>query len=140
MGGGVKVETVPPHTCFFSSSFFKGRKDNVTGVVFQEGEDIMRMKPETREQIEPMLSDLNKQWEDLETTTKEKGEKLFDANRSVLYEQSCDDIDGWVTALESQIITSEDFGKDLTTVNLQVQKQNVSGTYGFGVLSCDSWF
>ena len=112
----------------------------MTGVVFQEGEDIMRMKPETREQIEPMLSDLNKQWEDLETTTKEKGEKLFDANRSVLYEQSCDDIDGWVTALESQIITSEDFGKDLTTVNLQVQKQNVSGAYGFGVLSCDCGF
>ena len=94
----------------------------------------MRMKPETREQIEPMLADLNKQWEDLETTTKEKGEKLFDANRSVLYEQSCDDIDGWVTALESQIITSEDFGKDLTTVNLQVQKQNVSGLFGFEFL------
>ncbi|KAK7104923.1 spectrin beta chain-like isoform X2 [Littorina saxatilis] len=92
--------------------------------VMQEGEDIMRTKPETREQIEPMLSDLTSQWDDLETTTKEKGEKLFDANRSVLYEQSCDDIDGWVTSLESQIITAEDFGKDLTTVNLQVQKQN----------------
>lgn len=92
--------------------------------VQQEGEEIMRQKPETREQIEPMLADLNRQWEDLESTTKDKGEKLFDANRSILYEQSCDDIDGWVTALESQIITSEDFGKDLTTVNLQVQKQN----------------
>ncbi|KAK7507079.1 hypothetical protein BaRGS_00001930 [Batillaria attramentaria] len=81
-------------------------------------------QPETREQIQPMLADLDTQWEELETTTKAKGEKLFDANRSVLYEQSCDDIDGWVTALESQIVTTEDFGKDLTTVNLQVQKQN----------------
>ena len=94
--------------------------------VYQEGDDIMRMKPESRDQIENMLADLNKQWDELETTTKDKGEKLFDANRSVLYEQSCDDIDGWVSALESQIITSEDFGKDLTTVNLQVQRQNVS--------------
>ncbi|XP_076464437.1 spectrin beta chain-like isoform X2 [Babylonia areolata] len=93
--------------------------------VQQEAEEIMQQKPETREQIEPMLADLNRQWDDLESTTKEKGEKLFDANRSILYEQSCDDIDGWVTALESQIITAEeDFGKDLTTVNLQVQKQN----------------
>lgn len=86
----------------------------------------MQSKPETRDQIEPMLADLANQWDDLETTTKEKGERLFDANRSTLYQQSCDDVDGWVTALESQIVTSEDFGKDLTTVNLQVQKQNVS--------------
>ncbi|XP_035827834.1 spectrin beta chain isoform X1 [Aplysia californica] len=98
-------------------------KDRLNRVV-EEGETIMSSKPETREQIEPMLSELSTQWEDLETTTKEKGERLFDANRSTLYQQSCDDVDGWVTALESQIVTSEDFGKDLTTVNLQVQKQN----------------
>lgn len=56
-----------------------------------------------------------------------QGERLFDANRSTLYQQSCDDVDGWVAALEAQMIQGEeDFGKDLTTVNLQVQKQNVS--------------
>jgi len=43
----------------------------------------------------------------------------------VLYEQSCDDIDGWMNQLESQIIT-EEAAKDLTTVNLLMQKQNVS--------------
>ena len=56
--------------------------------------------------------------------TAAKGEKLFDANRHVLYEQSCDDIDGWINEIESQIIT-DDVGHDLTTVNLLVQKQNV---------------
>ncbi|CAG5119810.1 unnamed protein product, partial [Candidula unifasciata] len=98
-------------------------KDRLNRVV-EEGESIMQAKPETRDQIEPMLADLSSQWEDLETTTKEKGERLFDANRAVLYQQSCDDVDSWVNALESQIVTSDDFGKDLTTVNLQVQKQN----------------
>lgn len=93
---------------------------------FQEGEALLREKPECREQLEPLLENLNKQWDELETTSKSKGEKLFDANRAVLYKQSCDDIDGWITQLESQVITSEDFGKDLTTVNLHVQKQNVS--------------
>ncbi|GFN97697.1 spectrin beta chain [Plakobranchus ocellatus] len=93
--------------------------------VLEEGDSIMQNKPETREQIEPMLKGLSNQWEDLEATTKAKGERLFDANRSVLYEQSCDDVDGWVSSLEAQIVTAEDdFGKDLTTVNLQVQKQN----------------
>lgn len=112
--------------------FYGCKKINCSIVwyVTQEGEDIMRAKPETREQIELMLSDIDTQWQELETTTKAKGEKLFDANRSILYQQSCDDVDGWVTALESQIITSEDFGKDLTTVNLQVQKQNVSVFFG----------
>ncbi|KAH9489100.1 hypothetical protein Btru_057665 [Bulinus truncatus] len=91
--------------------------------VMEEGEAIMHNKPETRDQIAPMITNLNHQWEELESTTKEKGERLFDANRSTLYQQSCDDVDGWVSALESQIVTSEDFGKDLTTVNLHVQKQ-----------------
>ena len=71
------------------------------------------------------LSHILLQWEDLENTTKNKGEKLFDANRHILYEQNCDDIDGWINEIESQIVT-EDVGHDLTTVNLLVQKQNVS--------------
>ncbi|XP_050407107.1 spectrin beta chain isoform X3 [Patella vulgata] len=91
----------------------------------QEGEELMKNKPEMREQIGPMLQEIDSQWENLEGTTKAKGEKLFDANRSVLYTQSCDDVDGWINTIESQVITSEDFGKDLTTVNLLVQKQNM---------------
>jgi spectrin beta len=70
------------------------------------------------------LDELMRQWQELEDTTRLKGEKLFDANRHVLYEQNCDDIDGWINEIESQIIT-EDVGHDLTTVNLLVQKQNV---------------
>lgn len=89
----------------------------------QAGEGLLKDKPEAAEQIGPVLEGLSTQWEELENTTKDKGERLFDANRSVLYEQSCDDIDGWINQLESQVIT-EDFGKDLTTVNLNMQKQN----------------
>lgn len=54
----------------------------------------------------------------------------------MLYEQSCDDIDGWINEIESQIIT-DDVGHDLTTVNLLVQKQNVCmdwSTLSFAVL------
>jgi len=76
------------------------------------------------QEIQPRLDELIHQWKELEETTAAKGEKLFDANRHILYEQSCDDIDGWINEIESQIIT-EDVGHDLTTVNLLVQKQNV---------------
>ena len=67
---------------------------------------------------------MKRQWKELEDTTADKGDRLFDANRHVLYEQSVDDIDGWMKDIESQIVT-EDVGHDLTTVNLLVQKQNV---------------
>jgi len=76
------------------------------------------------QEIQPRVDELTRQWKELEETTAAKGEKLFDANRHVLYEQSCDDIDGWINEIESQIIT-DDVGHDLTTVNLLVQKQNV---------------
>ena len=89
----------------------------------------MREKPDTTPIVEPKLAELNQQWQELEDTTQQKGQKLFDANRHILYEQSCDDIDGWISEIESQIVT-EDVGHDLTTVNLLVQKQNVSNVIG----------
>lgn len=54
-----------------------------------------------------------------------KGERLFDANRQVLYEQTCDDIDTWITDLEKQI-DSGDTGADLASVNILMQKQQVN--------------
>ena len=89
----------------------------------------MREKPDMTPIVEPKLAELNQQWQELEDTTQQKGQKLFDANRHILYEQSCDDIDGWISELETQIVT-EDVGHDLTTVNLLVQKQNVSNLVG----------
>lgn len=89
--------------------------------------------------IQPKLDDLQRQWRDLEDTTASKGEKLFDTNRHILYEQSCDDIDGWINEIESQIIT-EDVGHDLTTVNLLVQKQNVSFNLIFALNNIARYF
>ena len=91
----------------------------------KDGNELIREKPEMAQEIQPKLDELQRQWDDLEKTTQDKGQRLFDANRHVLYEQSCDDIDGWINEIESQIVT-EDVGHDLTTVNLLVQKQNVS--------------
>lgn len=88
------------------------------------------------QEIQPRLDELIRQWKELEETTAAKGEKLFDANRHILYEQSCDDIDGWINEIESQIIT-DDVGHDLTTVNLLVQKQNVCTSFIISSTSTD---
>lgn len=50
----------------------------------QSGEGLMQEKPECREQIAPILSSLQEQWDELEGTTKSKAERLFDANRAVI--------------------------------------------------------
>lgn len=85
----------------------------------------MKEKPELAELILPKIQDLQQQFVDLEQTTKDKGERLFDANREVLIHQTCDDIDSWMNDLEKQI-ESEDTGNDLASVNILMQKQQVS--------------
>ena len=79
------------------------------------------------EMIQPKLNELTKEFDDLQTNTKEKGERLFDAKRADLYEQSCDDIDSFVTDLSRQIET-EPIGNDLTSVNILMQKQQMIET------------
>lgn len=94
----------------------------------------MKEKPELAEVISPKISDLSEQFGDLEDMTKEKGERLFDANREVLIHQTCDDIDSWMNDLEKQI-ESADVGSDLASVNILMQKQQVSLRFGV-ILNC----
>uniref|UniRef100_A0A914UUW0 Spectrin alpha chain-like protein n=1 Tax=Plectus sambesii TaxID=2011161 RepID=A0A914UUW0_9BILA len=81
-------------------------------------------KPEFHGTIDPHISDLATQWEQLEKTTEEKGQKLFDANRQQLYVQSISDMKEWAQSLEQQMV-SEDTAQDLTTVNVAMQKQQM---------------
>ena len=80
-----------------------------------------------QELVRPKISELEDHFDQLETVTKQKGERLFDANRAVLYEQSCDDIDGWVDELETQIMHGDDTS-DLASLNILMQKQQMIET------------
>lgn len=42
--------------------------------------------------LSEQLRDLSEQWKQLEETTEEKGQKLFDANRQEIYVQSIDEM------------------------------------------------
>lgn len=54
--------------------------------------DLGAEKPEFTGTIDPQIVELAHQWEQLEKTTEEKGQKLFDANRQQLYVQSIADM------------------------------------------------
>ncbi|XP_066147280.1 spectrin beta chain isoform X2 [Euwallacea fornicatus] len=91
------------------------------------GEELAKEKPEYANIIKPKIEELTDQFDVLEQTTKEKGERLFDANREVLIHQTCDDIDSWMNELEKQI-ESDDTGSDLASVNILMQKQQMIET------------
>lgn len=81
-------------------------------------------KPETDAVVKEKLSALHAMWEKLESTTQTKAQCLFDANKAELLTQSYADLDKWMGSLEGQI-QSDDYGKDLTSVNILLKKQQV---------------
>lgn len=84
----------------------------------------MAEKPELKPVVQQTLEDLQRQWEELEGTTRTKAQCLFDANRAELFTQSCSALDVWLKNLEGQL-HSDDYGKDLTSVNILLQKHQV---------------
>ncbi|RNA19157.1 spectrin beta chain-like isoform X1, partial [Brachionus plicatilis] len=89
-----------------------------------------QMRAQMCDDVRIRIDELNKQWNELQATTQQKGEKLFDANRGILFEQSVDSIDIWIKEMQKHIqyITqrTQDTGSDkndLTTTNLLLDKQ-----------------
>ncbi|XP_009465027.1 PREDICTED: spectrin beta chain, non-erythrocytic 2-like, partial [Nipponia nippon] len=63
-------------------------------------------------------------WDELESTTRTKARRLFDANRAELCAQSCAALRGWLASVHAQL-RSDDYGKDLTSVNILLKKQQM---------------
>ncbi|XP_037389644.1 spectrin family protein isoform X2 [Pygocentrus nattereri] len=90
----------------------------------KEGQALVAEKPELEETVSETLRALQKQWEELENTTQTKAQCLFDANRAELFTQSCSALDSWLQNISSQL-QSDDFGKDLTSVNILLKKHQM---------------
>lgn len=84
----------------------------------------MDEKPEFKPVVSEKLDELHHRWEILDSTTKDKAHRLFQANRSELFSQGCEDLNKWMDELESQL-HAENFGKDLTSVNILLKKLQV---------------
>jgi len=97
--------------------------------VKESGDALLKAKPEMSELVSPKLDELSTKFTQLEKDTEEKGERLFDAKRAVLYDQSCDDIDSFARDIETQIQTEPtEVLKDLTSVKIMMQKQQLIET------------
>lgn len=81
--------------------------------------------------VRAKLDGLQRLWEELEASTQNKAQCLFDANRAELFTQSCSALEAWLSTLQAQL-HSDDYGKDLTSVNILLNKQQVSVGHGVG--------
>ncbi|XP_023659319.2 spectrin beta chain, non-erythrocytic 1-like isoform X1 [Paramormyrops kingsleyae] len=90
----------------------------------KEGQALVREKPELESIVKQTRAGLQRQWEDLESTTRTKAQCLFDANRAELFTQSCSALDSWLKNLSAQL-QSDDYGKDLTSVNILLKKHQM---------------
>ncbi|KAK6028332.1 spectrin repeat-containing domain protein, partial [Ostertagia ostertagi] len=71
---------------------FRPKIDRLDQLCKHAAIDLGAEKPEFTGTIDPQIVELAHQWEQLEKTTEEKGQKLFDANRQQLYVQSIADM------------------------------------------------
>ncbi|KAG8437845.1 hypothetical protein GDO86_008518 [Hymenochirus boettgeri] len=90
----------------------------------KEGQQLISEKPELEPVVREKLDSLHSLWNDLESTTQSKAQCLFDANRAELFTQSCSALDSWLQTLAGQL-QSDDYGKDLTSVNILLNKQQM---------------
>ena len=91
----------------------------------QHGEQL---KDEHRQSIDANLIDqrideLDQAWNNLESVTREKGERLFDANRSKLFQQSITNLDEFMLNIEKHLYAGEP-----TASNDQVDTQTAVST------------
>lgn len=95
----------------------------------QHGDELIKEKPETREEVKAKIADLEQQWNELENTTKTKGKTLFEANSQQLFTDACDDMEQKIVDLETELCHADAAG-DLVSVNNLLKKQQV-GTLSY---------
>ncbi|KAG7255188.1 hypothetical protein CRUP_035687, partial [Coryphaenoides rupestris] len=88
-------------------------------IKLKDNRDVQKFLQDCQE-----LAALQAGWAELESTTQTKAQCLFDANKAELFTQSCADLDEWLGGLEGQT-QSDDYGKDLTSVNILLKKQQM---------------
>ncbi|ESO09912.1 hypothetical protein HELRODRAFT_156368 [Helobdella robusta] len=87
--------------------------------VTKSGEDLISQNHYNKDHIKERLGEIIMLWQKLVDQSDRKGSKLKEANDQQQFNRNVEDVEIWLGEIEGQL-TSEDFGKDLTSVqNLQ---------------------
>ncbi|XP_053955094.1 spectrin beta chain, non-erythrocytic 5 isoform X2 [Anastrepha ludens] len=109
---------IQKHTTFDSELLTNASRVND---VINEGERLIKDEHFAKEEIAQQLKMLESDWNKLKAASKEKKEKLNQAYEAQAFNRSLDEFNNWMDEVESHL-SSEDYGKDLATVNHLIKK------------------
>ncbi|NXI46190.1 SPTB1 protein, partial [Galbula dea] len=86
-----------------------------------DGKELASHKPKYSEVVRRRLEELRGRWDRLRGAAEEKGQRLFEANRSELYARSCGELESLLGRAEEELRATEQ-AKDLTATNLLLKR------------------
>ena len=96
----------------------KSRIDEITNTSNQ----LIQEKHYSSDRIKERVAEIVELWSNLVGATERKGGKLAEASAQQQFNRGVEDIELWLTEIEGQLL-SEDFGKDLNSVQNLLKKQ-----------------
>lgn len=97
---------------------------NRVSSVIAEGEALVDAKHYASEEILLQLEALETDWRKLQEASREKKECLNQAYEAIIFQRLLDEFNTWMDDIESQL-SSEDYGKDLASVNYLLKKHEM---------------
>lgn len=92
--------------------------------IIGEGEALIDAKHYASDEIQQNLELLESEWQKLQEASRNKKIRLSQAFDALLFIRSIDEFNGWMDEVETHL-SSEDYGKDLSSVNHLIKKHHV---------------
>ncbi|NWH86585.1 SPTB1 protein, partial [Aegithalos caudatus] len=86
-----------------------------------EGTELARRKPQYGAAVRQRLEELRQRWAELRSAAEDKGQQLFEAERSALYARSYGELESWLGRAQEELRHAEKV-KDLTATNLLLKR------------------
>lgn len=97
---------------------------NRVEAVIGEGEALIEAKHFAGKEIISQLEMLETDWQKLQEASREKKDRLAQAYEALIFARSLDEFNTWMDEVESHL-SSEDYGKDLASVNNLLKKHEL---------------
>ena len=92
--------------------------------VIESGTELKESGHVQSDRIEAKISEISDLWKDLLDAADKKSNKLGEASQQQQYNRGIEDLEMWLSEIEGQLL-SEDYGKDLTSVQNLQKKQGL---------------
>lgn len=112
---------IQKHTVFDSEL---NANTNRVEAVIHEGESLIEAKHFASKEIHSQLEMLETDWQKLREASRDKRDRLNQAYEALIFARSLDEFNTWMDEIESHL-SSEDYGKDLASVNNLLRKHEM---------------